>query len=47
MKYIEDGLDSLVSLIKELNIRSIAIPPLGSGNGGLVWNDVKQVLVQN
>ena len=46
MKYIEDGLDSLVSLIKEFNIKSIAIPPLGSGNGGLVWNDVKQVLAQ-
>ena len=35
MEYIEDGLDALVLLIKELNIKSIAIPPLGSGNGGL------------
>lgn len=44
MEYIEDGLDALVLLIKDLDIKSIAIPPLGSGNGGLVWADVKQVL---
>lgn len=47
MEYIEDGLDALVLLIKEFNIKSIAIPPLGSGNGGLIWNDVKQVLAKN
>ena len=46
MEYIEDGLDALVLLIKEFNIKSIAIPPLGSGNGGLIWNDVKQVLAK-
>ena len=44
IEYIENGLDSLVLLIKELNIKSIAIPPLGSGNGGLVWAEVKKVL---
>lgn len=43
-KYIEDGLDELVKVIKEHNIKSIAIPPLGSGNGGLDWNKVKQIL---
>lgn len=43
-KYIEDGLAELVNVIKERNIKSIAIPPLGSGNGGLDWNRVKQVL---
>ena len=26
------------------NIKSIAIPPLGSGNGGLDWNKVKPIL---
>ena len=46
IKYIEDGLDSLILLIEELNIKSIAIPPLGSGNGGLVWADVKQILAE-
>lgn len=46
MEYIDSGLDALVDLIKEKNITSIAIPPLGSGNGGLIWNDVKQLIVQ-
>lgn len=43
-KYIEDGLIELVRVIKERNIESIAIPPLGSGNGGLEWNRVKLIL---
>ncbi len=43
-QYIESGLVELVKLIKEKNIKSIAIPPLGSGNGGLNWNKVKQIL---
>ncbi|MCU0326452.1 MAG: macro domain-containing protein [Spirosomaceae bacterium] len=43
-EYIEDGLAELVKVIKERNIKSIAVPPLGSGNGGLDWNNVKQIL---
>lgn len=43
-QYIEAGLTQLVKVIKEKNIKSIAIPPLGSGNGGLDWNKVKQIL---
>ena len=43
-QYIESGLAELVKVIKEKNIKSIAIPPLGSGNGGLDWNKVKQIL---
>lgn len=46
MEYITSGLDALVTLIKEKQIFSIAIPPLGSGNGGLIWNEVKQVIIQ-
>lgn len=42
--YIEDGLKNLVKIIQEQNIKSIAIPPLGSGNGGLDWNKVKVIL---
>lgn len=41
MKDIEEGLISLVNEIKRLNIKSIAIPPLGCGNGGLNWDDVR------
>jgi O-acetyl-ADP-ribose deacetylase (regulator of RNase III) len=43
--YIEDGLKDLVKIIREQNIKSIAIPPLGAGNGGLDWNKVKVILV--
>lgn len=45
IEYIERGLDELLLLIRKLHIKSIAIPPLGSGNGGLVWADVKKVIV--
>lgn len=43
-QYIKDGLIDLVKVIKEKKIKSIAIPPLGSGNGGLDWNKVKPIL---
>ena len=38
---IESGLVNLVELIQQLEITSIAIPPLGCGNGGLNWYDVE------
>ena len=38
---IESGLEALASEVKERNIRSIAIPPLGSDLGGLNWTDVR------
>ncbi len=41
MEYIEKGLDELIILLNELKATSVAIPPLGSGNGGLVWANVK------
>ena len=37
MKDIESGLMDLIKVVKELNIKSIAVPPLGCGNGGLKW----------
>ncbi|HMG14259.1 MAG TPA: macro domain-containing protein [Saprospiraceae bacterium] len=39
--YIEEGLKDLVRIIQEYNIKSIALPPLGCGNGGLNWDKVK------
>ncbi|HEY0176472.1 MAG TPA: macro domain-containing protein [Pedobacter sp.] len=42
--YIETGLRELVKTIVERNIKSIAIPPLGAGNGGLDWNKVKDLM---
>ena len=41
MADIETGLQDLVATIKRLHIRSIAVPPLGCGNGGLDWNEVR------
>jgi len=38
---VEAGLKDLVATIQRLGIRSIAIPPLGCGNGGLDWRDVR------
>src|SRR5690606_33625803 len=42
--YIEDGLDDLIDVIKHNQIKSIAIPPLGAGNGGLKWEKVKKII---
>ncbi len=40
-EYIEKGLLALKKAIIEKGIRSIALPPLGAGNGGLNWDKVK------
>jgi len=41
IEWIEDGLDDLKFFITSNHIKSIAIPPLGAGHGGLHWQDVK------
>jgi len=41
MEDIDSGLSALVQEIQSREIKSIAIPPLGSGLGGLRWADVK------
>lgn len=41
MQDIDLGLAALVRVIKELRLKSIAVPPLGSGLGGLEWADVR------
>ena len=38
---IEKGLGALVAEVCQRRIRSIAIPPLGAGLGGLSWPDVR------
>ena len=44
--YIEEGLNDLISVIEINKIKSIAIPPLGAGNGGLEWERVKKIIEQ-
>lgn len=41
MEDIESGLKALTHVIKERGIHSLAIPPLGSGLGGLDWSQVR------
>jgi O-acetyl-ADP-ribose deacetylase (regulator of RNase III) len=42
LQWINEGLDDLRRVIEEKEIQSIAIPPLGSGNGGLEWPVVRR-----
>ena len=41
---ISKGLDDFVRQVKKLVIKSVAIPPLGSGLGGLDWSQVKYLI---
>ncbi len=41
---IRSGLEALVHEIRARRIRSIAVPPLGSGLGGLEWNRVRPLI---
>ena len=44
LQYVSDGLDALIEEIKVRGISSIAMPPLGCGNGGLDWKDVRPLI---
>ena len=43
---IESGLSALVADVQRLGIRSIAVPPLGCGLGGLEWRVVRPMIEQ-
>jgi len=43
---IKAGLQTLTQEVKRLEIKSIAIPPLGCGNGGLDWSEVKPLIIE-
>lgn len=44
LSYVQKGMASLVEIIEEKDIRSVAIPPLGCGNGKLNWDEVKPIM---
>jgi O-acetyl-ADP-ribose deacetylase (regulator of RNase III) len=46
MAFVTAGLDALVLDIRRLGIKSIAVPPLGCGLGGLNWADVRPLIVE-
>lgn len=41
LEWVESGLEDLKRVLRQQGIRSVAIPPLGAGNGGLDWPTVK------
>lgn len=46
IEYIEKGLPSLLAVLAYNNIKSVAIPQLGCGLGGLNWKDVKPLILE-
>ena len=42
LEWVREGLRDLAKVVRENGIESIALPPLGCGNGGLEWNDVRR-----
>jgi O-acetyl-ADP-ribose deacetylase (regulator of RNase III)/uncharacterized protein YwgA len=44
MSDIRSGLEALIQDVRKLEIQSIAIPPLGCGNGGLDWQEVRPLI---
>ena len=44
IEYIQRGLEDLVRVVQEYGIRSIALPPLGCGHGGLRWEQVRPLI---
>jgi O-acetyl-ADP-ribose deacetylase (regulator of RNase III) len=46
-EYVESGLVALVAYLKENPLKSLAMPALGCGNGGLDWHKVKPMIEQH
>ncbi|GAC1351216.1 MAG: macro domain-containing protein [Polyangiales bacterium] len=44
LEYVEQGLADLIVVIRDRQIGSIAIPPLGAGLGGLDWSKVRALI---
>lgn len=44
MEWIAEGLRDLRRVITEKNIKLVALPPLGCGNGGLDWSEVRPII---
>lgn len=42
IEWVREGLKDLVRIVRENGIRSLALPPLGCGNGGLEWTQVRR-----
>jgi O-acetyl-ADP-ribose deacetylase (regulator of RNase III) len=45
MAWVTEGLHDLRRFLIEQQVKSVAVPPLGAGNGGLNWLDVREQIV--
>ncbi|HXU31990.1 MAG TPA: macro domain-containing protein [Thermoanaerobaculia bacterium] len=46
IEWIRSGLDNLKKVLQEKGIQTVALPPLGCGNGGLEWSTVRPLIEQ-
>lgn len=46
IEWIEEGMRDLVRAVRAHEVKSLAMPRLGCGNGGLDWDDVHPVVVE-
>lgn len=46
MAWIINGLHDLRRFLIENQVRSVAVPPLGAGNGGLKWPEVREQIIE-
>jgi len=44
LEWVRSGLAALKDVIREKHIKSVALPPLGCGNGGLDWEVVRPII---
>ena len=44
LEYIEEGLNTMRKVLSTMDIKSISIPKLGCGLGGLNWSDVNSLI---
>ena len=44
LEWVHSGLAALKDVIREKHIKSVALPPLGCGNGGLDWEVVRPII---
>ncbi len=45
MAWITAGLHDLRHFLLENHVKSVAVPPLGAGNGGLKWSEVREQII--
>jgi O-acetyl-ADP-ribose deacetylase (regulator of RNase III) len=46
IEWIQSGLEDLKRVLQEKGIQTVALPPLGCGNGGLEWSAVRPLIEQ-